>query len=403
MEDIFKKLKTDFEFITGFVYKGLVSVIGAGFASRLKEFADKLKFIEKNAFISTADKDYLYLNASTMLPPYPAEVATGVVVFYGSENSVIPAGSEIKDDNSVFKTISDATISKQTLNGTIVVTDGIALINVMHQLTSTTALINGTSKQITVIDDVNIQFESGNLQNGDAVTIIVYRAVVSVIADIAGEASNRVLNDVLKLKTTINGVNTELGVLQIDGGKNDEDVESYRARVMQFLSNPQAPFGKSNIKYVNMIKIKSLKYLWVKNNNDDNTIEDGEIKIVALNNDYGLTAYEIEQIIKFTLSIAPANFSNTAVTATNAIVENFDITIQDLSPASDGLKNEVKKNLQYFFDADMFEKTITQANLEAIIYKTTNGAEKVESFTLIDGWKTAENYKFWKLNNVIFQ
>lgn len=403
MEDIFKKLKTDFEFITGFVYKGLVSVIGAGFASRLKEFADKLKFIEKNAFISTADKDYLYLNASTMLPPYPAEVATGVVVFYGSENSVIPAGSEIKDDNSVFKTISDATISKQTLNGTIVVTDGIALINVMHQLTSTTALINGTSKQITVIDDANIQFESGNLQNGDAVTIIVYRAVVSVIADIAGEASNRVLNDVLKLKTTINGVNTELGALQIDGGKNDEDVESYRARVMQFLSNPQAPFSKPNIKYVNMIKIKSLKYLWVKNNNDDNTIEDGEIKIVALNNDYGLTAYEIEQIIKFTLSIAPANFSNTAVTATNAIVENFDITIQDLSPASDGLKNEVKKNLQYFFDADMFEKTITQANLEAIIYKTTNGAEKVESFTLIDGWKTAENYKFWKLNNVIFQ
>lgn len=403
MEDIFKKLKTDFEFITGFVYKGLVSVIGAGFASRLKEFADKLKFIEKNAFISTADKDYLYLNASTMLPPYPAEVATGVVVFYGSENSVIPAGSEIKDDNSVFKTISDATISKQTLNGTIVVTDGIALINVMHQLTSTTALINGTSKQITVIDDANIQFESGNLQNGDAVTIIVYRAVVSVIADIAGEASNRVLNDVLKLKTTINGVNTELGALQIDGGKNDEDVESYRARVMQFLSNPQAPFSKPNIKYVNMIKIKSLKYLWVKNNNDDNTIEDGEIKIVALNNDYGLTAYEIEQIIKFTLSIAPANFSNTAATATNAIVENFDITIQDLSPASDGLKNEVKKNLQYFFDADMFEKTITQANLEAIIYKTTNGAEKVESFTLIDGWKTAENYKFWKLNNVIFQ
>lgn len=403
MEDIFKKLKTDFEFITGFVYKGLVSVIGAGFASRLKEFADKLKFIEKNAFISTADKDYLYLNASTMLPPYPAEVATGVVVFYGSENSVIPAGSEIKDDNSVFKTISDATISKQTLNGTIVVTDGIALINVMHQLTSTTALINGTSKQITVIDDANIQFESGNLQNGDAVTIIVYRAVVSVIADVAGKASNRVLNDVLKLKTIINGVNTELGVLQIDGGKNDEDVESYRARVMQFLSNPQAPFSKPNIKYVNMIKIKSLKYLWVKNNNDDNTIEDGEIKIVALNNDYGLTAYEIEQIIKFTLSIAPANFSNTAVTATNAIVENFDITIQDLLPASDGLKNEVKKNLQYFFDADMFEKTITQANLEAIIYKTTNGAEKVESFTLIDGWKTAENYKFWKLNNVIFQ
>ena len=64
----------------------------------------RLKFIEKNAFITTADKDYLYLNASTMLPPYPAEIATGIVVFYGTDNAVIPAGSEIKDDNNVYKT-----------------------------------------------------------------------------------------------------------------------------------------------------------------------------------------------------------------------------------------------------------------------------------------------------------
>lgn len=403
MEDIFKKLKTDFEFITGFVYKGLVSVMGAGFASRLKEFADKLKFIEKNAFITTADKDYLYLNASTMLPPYPAEVATGVVIFYGAENGVIPAGSEIKDDNNVYKTISDAVITKLTLTGTIIVNDGIAFLNVANQLTNTTVLINGASKQITVIDDANIQFESGNLLNGDTVVLIVYRAVANVIANDAGIKSNRSLNDVLKLKTTIIGVNTELGVLQIDGGKDDEDVEDYRVRVREFLSNPQAPFSKPNIKYVNMSKIASLKYFWVKNNDDDITIEDGEIKIVALNNSYGLTAYEMEQITKYTLSIAPANFSNTAITVTNAIVENVDVVIKDLSPGSDGLKNEVKKNIQYFFDADLFEKNITQSNLEAIIYKTTNGAETVESFTLISGWKTAENYKFWKLSNVIFQ
>lgn len=403
MEDIFKKLKTDFEFITGFVYKGLVSVMGAGFASRLKEFADKLKFIEKNAFITTADKDYLYLNASTMLPPYPAEVATGVVIFYGAENGVIPAGSEIKDDNNVYKTISDAVITKLTLTGTIIVNDGIAFLNVANQLTNTTVLINGASKQITVIDDANIQFESGNLLNGDTVVLIVYRAVANVIANDAGIKSNRSLNDVLKLKTTITGVNTELGVLQIDGGKDDEDVEDYRVRVREFLSNPQAPFSKPNIKYVNMSKIASLKYFWVKNNDDDITIEDGEIKIVALNDSYGLTAYEMEQIAKYTLSIAPANFSNTAITVTNAIVENVDVIIKDLSPGSDGLKNEVKKNIQYFFDTDLFEKNITQSNLEAIIYKTTNGAETVESFTLISGWKTAENYKFWKLSNVIFQ
>lgn len=403
MEDIFKKLKTDFEFLTGYAYKGLIGVIGAGFASRLKEFADKLKFIEKNAFIATADKDYLYLSASAMLPPNPAEVASGIVVFYGANGGLVPANSEIKDDNNVYKTISDAVITKLTLTGTIIVNDGIAFLNVANQLTNTTVLINGASKQITVIDDANIQFESGNLLNGDTVVLIVYRAVANVIANDAGIKSNRSLNDVLKLKTTITGVNTELGVLQIDGGKDDEDVEDYRVRVREFLSNPQAPFSKPNIKYVNMSKIASLKYFWVKNNDDDITIEDGEIKIVALNNSYGLTAYEMEQITKYTLSIAPANFSNTAITVTNAIVENVDVIIKDLSPGSDGLKNEVKKNIQYFFDTDLFEKNITQSNLEAIIYKTTNGAETVESFTLISGWKTAENYKFWKLSNVIFQ
>ena len=403
MEDIFKKLKTDYEFITGFVYKGLVNVIGAGFASRLKEFADKLKFIEKNAFITTADKDYLYLNASTMLPPYPAEIATGIVVFYGTDNAVIPAGSEIKDDNNVYKTISDAVITKLTLTGTVVVDNGIALFNVANQLTNTTALINGVTKQITVIDDNNIQFDSGILQNGDNINLVVHRAIASVNANDAGLASNRNLNDLLKLKTTINGVNTELGVLQIDGGKDDENVEDYRKRVIEFLSNPQAPFSKPNIKYINTAKVKSLKYFWVKNSGDDVAIEDGEIKIIAINNNYGLTAYEIEQITKNTLAIAPANFATTAMTVTNATVENVDVVIQDLSPASDGLKNEVKKNIQYFFDADMFEKNITQSNLEAIIYKTVNGAETVESFTLISGWKTAESYKFWKLNNVIFQ
>ena len=45
---------------------------------------EKNKFIEKNAFIATADKDYLYLSASAMLPPNPAEVASGIVVFYGA-------------------------------------------------------------------------------------------------------------------------------------------------------------------------------------------------------------------------------------------------------------------------------------------------------------------------------
>ena len=403
MEDIFKKLKVDFEYVTGWIYKGLAQALGAGFASRLKEFEDKLEFIKKNAFVSTADKDYLYLNASELLPPNPAEIAQGFVVFYGENGSVIPANTEIKDDDGVFTVSSDATIATTTLNGTVTVADGIATTSITNQLTSTTALVNNTSKQITVVDGETIQFDAGILQTGNAVEIKVKNALTSVVASEAGEIGSRVLNDVLKLKITIEGVNTELGALQISGGVDDEDVEAYRQRVIYFKSNPQAPFSKQNIIATNKKRLSTLKYVWVKNNDDDATIADGDIRVIAINNDLGLTAYEISEISKNTKAIAPANFASTGVETTSASVVGVDVVIESLTPSSDGLQNEIRKNIKYFFDNDMYEKAITQSNLEAIIYKTTNGAEVVDSFTLVSGWQTATDNTFWKLDNVIFQ
>lgn len=399
MEDIFKKLKTDFEYTTGFIYKGLMQALGAGFASRLKEFDDKLEFIKKNAFIATADKDYLYLGASELLPPKPAEIAQGLVVFYGENGNVIPAQTEIKDDDGVFKVVADATIAETTLNGTVTIADGIATASIANQLTNTTGLVNGVSKQLTIIDGNTIQFDAGTLTEGQTVAIKVKNAIANVIASEAGADYNRALNDVLKLKITIAGVNTECGALQISGGVDDEDVEAYRKRVIYFKSNPQAPFSKPNIIATNIDRLKTLKYVWVKGGE----VVDGTVQVIAINNDYGLTAYEISEIAKNTKAIAPANLDTTAITVTSATVQNVDVVIEGLTPSSDGLQQEVKKNIEYFFANDMYEKTITQANLEAIIYKTTNGAETVESFTLVSGWQTATTNTFWKLNNVVFQ
>ncbi len=77
MKEIWDKLKVDFEYYTGGKYIGLVKAIGAGFASRLSEFTSKLNFIEKQAFIETADRDYLYLHTGDLLPPKGSEVAEG--------------------------------------------------------------------------------------------------------------------------------------------------------------------------------------------------------------------------------------------------------------------------------------------------------------------------------------
>lgn len=399
MNNIFEKLKVDFQYITGYIYKGLIASLGAGFASRLAEFQSKLSFIEKQAFISTADKEYLYLKAGRMLPPLPPETAEGFVVFYGENGAVVPQGIELKDDNGTFKTLTEAEISTTTLNGTVSVADGIAvMVYISHEITNCSGEVNEVPKDITVVDVDTLQFEAGNLVNGQAVTVTTrHTAIVPIIADESGIASNRELNDILKTKVTVENVDKEVGIILVAGGKDEEGVEEYRTRVEDYMTNPQSPFNDNNIKYVNLNSIKTLKYVWV-----ESPIE-GEVKVVSLNQNFGLTAEEQESIMTATKSIAPAQMDKTAITVALPTVADIQVVIQDLSPASDGLKSAVEKNIKYIYEVDMYEKGISSSLLEATIYKTTNGAEQVESFTLVSGQTAPTDDTFWKYTGTTFQ
>lgn len=403
MTEILKKIKTDFEYYTGSSFRGLIYALGSSFASRLKEFEDKLEFMKKNAFISTADKDYLYLNASSLLPPEAPQKAKGYITVYGSRGIEIPTGTELSDDDTSYKTISAGKIEKIELQGITSVTNGTATVNISNSLTNTTAMVNGYSKKITVVNSNTIQFDSEGIDDGDNIILVVNAVVLQVLAEDFGEIYNKDLNDIIKFKTTQTGVNTEAGILSIVGGKDEEDVEDYRLRVKDFLSNPQAPFSKVNIAKTIFDNIKNIKYVWIKNNEDDNNILDKSIKVLAINKDYTLSQEEIDGIKQGVELIKPANFSSSALTVSIPTVENFNIVIDTLLPSSDGLRNEITKNLRYKFGGDNFEKEITQANIESVIYNTKNGMEQVISFSLSSGWKSKENYKFWRLEDVIFQ
>jgi len=302
MEEIFNKLKVDFQFLTGYNYKGLVASIGAGFATRLSEFNSKLRFIEKQAFVATADKDYLYLHSGAMLPPKPPETAKGFVVFYGEENATVLAGTEIKDSNGSFKTLSDATITKTILNGTVSVINGIAIfVYPSHEITNCKGYVNGVQKDITVIDGNTLQFEAGVLQDGEAVQVTTrHTETVNVVSEESGIKGNRSLNDVLKTTTTIENIDKEVGVILITGGKDAEDAEEYRRRVQDYLKNPQSPFNKNNIRYTLINRIKTLKYVWIKSDTD------GTVRVVALNENMSLTQDPYAVDNSTTKSIAPA-------------------------------------------------------------------------------------------------
>jgi uncharacterized phage protein gp47/JayE len=399
MEDILKKIKTDYQFFTGFSFAGILKALGTAFASRIKEFLDKLLFIKKQAFIETADKDYLYLHASILLPPEPALTATGIVVCYGVDGYAVPKNTQIQDDNGVLTVISESKIALTTYAGNISIINNEAILTISNDITNTTALINGVARTITVKDENTISFNSQDFIDGQFVTIEVYRANVQVIANEPGVLQNRPLNTAMKLKKTEEGINTDCSVLIISGGVDAEEVEVYRQRVKNFIANPQAPFNKTNIIYENKKRQKTLKYVWVKGGE----YIEGEVLVIALNNEFGLTSFEIQEIINNTVAIAPANFDITAVNAQLPIIENFNIVISGLIPVSEGLKNEIKKNLLYTFQVDLYEKDVTKENIEAVIYATRNGIEKAQIFTLVSGWKISEFNTFYRLQNVIFQ
>jgi len=399
MNEILNKLKVDFQYLTGFVYKGMIASIGAGFASRLAEFASKLSFIERNAFISTADKEYLYLQTGNLLPPNGAETAEGYAVFYGDSGAIIPKATQLKDDKGTFVTLAEATISTTTLSGNITVEDGIAtLIYPSHEITNCSGTANGAYVDITVIDANTIQFTAGSLVDGEAVIVKTKNtATVPIVSEDSGEVGNRNLNDVLKLKITIDGVDKEVGVILVSGGKDEEDVESYRVRVQDFIRNPQSPFNDNNIKYVTKKSVSTLKYVWV-----ESPIE-GEVQVVALNENYGLTTGEADAIKIAVKAIAPAQMDTTVISAVLPTVQSVQVVIADLYPASEGLQNEVEKNIRYIYETDMYEKGISSSLLEATIYKTTSGAEKVESFTLVSGSTVATDNTFFKYTGTTFE
>ena len=71
--------------------------------------------------------------------------------------------------------------------------------------------------------------------------------------------------------------------------------------------------------------------------------------------------------------------------------------VEDLSPSDEEMKDEVRKNIEYLFDVDLFEKGIKQEDIESMIYRTERGLERVESFNVLEGECLSEPHTFWKL------
>jgi uncharacterized phage protein gp47/JayE len=74
----------------------------------------KLRHIERQAFITTADEDALYLHGGELLELKAERTAEGNIVFSGQDGSVIPSGAVVKFNDIEYRTTNRETIIYRT-------------------------------------------------------------------------------------------------------------------------------------------------------------------------------------------------------------------------------------------------------------------------------------------------
>lgn len=401
MKSILSKLKSDFEYLTGESYTGLVRAIGMGFASRLSEFASKLRFIEKQAFVSTADRDYLYLHSGQLVPPYARGTAKGQVIFTGQATADFGAGIELTDGKNSYFTTARGEITRTILPlNTIAVKDGVVTAT-WAEYTPKEIVIGGVTVPVSVSNGV-MEFESSRYTSVASVpkeVTVIMSAPINVVAREAGGNANRPRGYSLKTTTTVPGVDSICKVESLSGGTDPQTVEQYRAEVIHFLANPQAPFNVANIIDSVTKAVPSVKqHVWVKGGE----VAEGTVVVFAMNSTFTLTATEMTNITGVVEGMRPAQMRPENITVAVPTIHTKEVVIKDMLPADDTMKDNVTKNIESLFRADLFEKGITKQNIESVIYRTTNGKQRVQSFIVEAGECAARTTGFWKLTGVKF-
>ncbi len=399
INELYKKNATHFEFITGYAPIGASKSIVAGISSQQAENDLKLEYINKNRFVQTANKDYLFLLTDGILEPKPAKTAVGEVIFYGVEGAVIPEGTEIQaEDGSIYTTLVEAVIQKNDFNlrVTKISEDGANAIieydtNIEHDpndentilsppppLASCDADIEALDNKISVVKEKGvllITLENKDFLGGQNVQIVINQTTPTPVEAVeTGSAGNKSFNDNLKTSLILEGVNEDLKVYTLGGGDEFEDTEVFRTRYLHYMANTRAPFNDNDIIFHIKENHQNIKNVWVKGGG-------GVVNIYALNHDNDLTANEMVAIKESVIEIKEASLSPDNIHIHKPILKYKDISINNLIPLEyPDLINEMRKNLISLYNRDLFEKIIPKHEIELTIFQSYFNDVKVESF-----------------------
>jgi len=262
-------------------------------------------------------------------------------------------------------------------------------------------MVDGETIPVSVVNEI-MTFESTKysaIKDVPREVSAVMSPPINIIAKEAGGSANRDRGYTLKTTTTIPGVDSLCKVESLSGGTDPQTVEQYRAEVLHFLANPQAPFNVANIIASIVKAVPSVKgRVWVKGGE----VVEGTVVVYAINSTFTLSAAEMTNIRSVVEGMRPAQMRPENIAVMQPEIADIEVVIKDLSPSDDTMKDEVTKNIRSLFSTDLFEKAITKQNIESVVYRTTNGKQRVQSFSVVKGRVIAANGVFCRLSDVKF-
>lgn len=203
----------------------------------------------------------------TELQRLPAAAAEGVVVFTGSDGSIVPQGTSLSSNGKTYTTKSATTVLTQSLIGTSSSPDSIVgrfVTPEPHNLaTGVTGVITGGidsslngSFELRIIDpytieyDLVTEFTGISLEPNPVLTATWGNA--SIICTDLGIDGNIDAGIAMTVDAPPSGVNSE-ALITFDGvadGSDVETLEAWRARVIEGLGTDFGTFSENEIRIV---------------------------------------------------------------------------------------------------------------------------------------------------------
>lgn len=355
-----------------------------------------LEQVVKEAFPQTATGDNLERFAET-ITRNPASGATGDVALFGNALSVVPIDSAlVSPEGLVYRTQATVTCAQQNVSiSALSSAAGVATaVSNGHPLASGQELsISGANDAeyngtfiITVVDENTFTYAVEGSPNSPTSGTIVGTftgALVTVVSEDEGVATNQIDSAKLTLSTPIAGVNSQ-GIVRLDGitgGADAEDDASLRQRILQERSAIAANFSVDSIvlKARTVPGVTRVSVQRATPAAGDVTVlfvRDGDQNIIPSSADVALVRGEL-------LEILPATSEPDALIVSAPTPIDVDFTFTAVTPNTQAMTDAINAQLKAFFDDDVEIGTvITEDSYRSAIAQTVAGDVPLQSFTL---------------------